>query len=398
VESLQDFAVDYVVDGQPVMPHLREWSRDALRFTTVTDQTSEGRTSDAEFAALTSLLPIEHGAVAFRYAGNHYVGLPQVLKEHGYSTLSAVAFEPGFWNRDVTHPAYGFQRTLFEPDFTMTEQIGWGLNDRDFLQQMVPRLEQQPAPFCSWLITLSLHHPFEDFPDAHKVLRLGPLERTSFGNYLHTMKFFDDALEAFRQSLAADGLLARSVVVVFGDHDAGFPHNEETAREIGIRDEPAAWALSDRIPLFIRVPPPEKPMGDGGRAALTGLRDIVAGQTDFAPTLLALAGIDPAPLPYVGRNLLGTPDDPPVVRPYGDWLDRRRLFLAAAAGSAAACIDVAARRSAGLESCHDDDARAAAARDASRAVVVNDLQTELRRRIAKAAASVPVKSGGTGEE
>ena len=141
VESLQDFVVDYRVHGQPVMPHLQQWSHDGLRFTNVTDQTSEGRTSDAEFTALTSLLPLDHGAVAFRYPGNHYVGFPRVLTEHGYSTLSAVAFEAGFWNRRVTHPSYGFQQSLFEPDFELTEQIGWGLNDHDFLQQMVPRLE-----------------------------------------------------------------------------------------------------------------------------------------------------------------------------------------------------------------------------------------------------------------
>src|ERR1700730_3863289 len=71
-------------------------------------------------------------------------------------------------NRQVMPPAYGFQTSLFEPDFQMTEQIGWGLNDRDFLQQMVPRLERLSPPFAAWLITLSLHHPFDDFPDPHK--------------------------------------------------------------------------------------------------------------------------------------------------------------------------------------------------------------------------------------
>src|SRR5947209_6149275 len=117
VESLQDFAVDLDVGGRDVMPHLRRWSGDAVRFTNVTDETSEGRTSDAEFATMASLLPLDHGAAAFRHPGNHYVALPRVLREHGYATLSAVPFEPGFWNRRVTHPAYGFDRSLFESDF-----------------------------------------------------------------------------------------------------------------------------------------------------------------------------------------------------------------------------------------------------------------------------------------
>ena len=244
--------------------------------------------------------------------------LPRVLVEHGYATLSAVAFEPGFWNRQVMHPAYGFQQSLFEPDFQMTEQIGWGLNDRDFLQQMVPRLERLPRPFAAWLITLSLHHPFDSFPDAHKVLKLGALEGTSFGNYLHTMRFFDQALADFKAALARDGLLDSSLLVVFGDHDAGFARNASLATTIGIGTDDAAWTLNDRVPLFMRVGGAGRAGdagGAGGRerrdrqegdgADLIGARGMPAGQTDLAPTVLALLGIDPSPLPYLGRNLLG---------------------------------------------------------------------------------------------
>ena len=363
VESLQDLAVDYRVDGQQVMPHLQRWTADSLRFTNVTDQTSEGRTSDAEFAALVSLLPLEHGAVAFRYPGNHYVGFPRVLDDHGYATLSAVAFESGFWNRRVMHRSYGFQQTLFEPDFTMTEQIGWGLNDRDFLQQMVPRLERLPRPFCAWLITLSLHHPFESFPDRHKVLKLGALEGTSFGNYLHTMRFFDEALDAFTRALAQDRLLDDTMVVVFGDHDAGFPRDPD-------KDDEAAWALKDRVPLFIRLPA-------GAPEPLRGARVITAGQTDFAPTFLALLGIDPAPLPYMGRNVLGAPDDPPMLRPYGDWLDATRLFISHTADHGHACYDVVARASIAMNACDEPNVLARKARDISRLVIADDLQQRL---------------------
>jgi lipoteichoic acid synthase len=374
VESLQEFAIDYVVGGQEVMPHLRH-ADDAIRFTNVTDQTNQGRTSDAEFAAFTSLLPLDQGAVAFRYPGNHYVGLPRVLGEHGYSTLSAVAFESGFWNRAVMHPAYGFTQSLFEPDFTMTEQIGWGLNDHDFLQQMVPRLERLPRPFAAWMITLSLHHPFDDFPARHKELRLGALEGTSFGNYLHTMHFFDQALEDFKVALAKDGLLDGAVLMVFGDHDAGFAHDAALASLIGLPPTDPGWALADKIPWFLRVPPP------GTRATVDGRP---AGQTDFAPTLLALLGIDATRLPYMGRNLLGAPDDPPILRPYGDWLDRMHLFLAQNASSRGrACYDVDRVAFADGGDCAGVDARARAARDVSRLVVTGDLQERVRTKLSQ---------------
>jgi len=376
VESLQNFAVDFRVGGQDVMPHLRRWTRDSLRFTNVTDETSEGRTSDAEFATMTSLLPLDHGAVAFRFPANHYAALPRVLSNRGYATLSAVPFEPGFWNRQVMHPAYGFDHSLFEPDFQMTEQIGWGLNDRDFLQQMVPRLERMKRPFAAWLITLSLHHPFEDFPAAHKVLALGALEGTSFGNYLHTMRFFDQALEEFRDALARDGLLDQTMLVVFGDHDAGFARDAALAQTIGIGGDEMSWTLNDRVPLFIRTG-----VADASATGLAGERTLPAGQTDFAPTILPLLGVDAAPLPYVGRNLLGAAGDGPVPRPYGDWLDARHLFLARGAGS---CFDLARGAPRPAIDCRSADDAARREREVSRLVVVDDLQQRLRERLGAA--------------
>jgi phosphoglycerol transferase MdoB-like AlkP superfamily enzyme len=288
-----------------------------------------------------------------------------VLAEQGYATLSAVPFEPGFWNRRVMHRSYGFERSLFETDFTLTEQIGWGLNDHDFLQQMVPRLRDLPRPFCAWLITLSLHHPFDNFPDTHKVLKLGALEGTSFGNYLHTMRFFDQALNDFKTALARDGLLDDTLLAVFGDHDAGF--QRDTAK-----DDEAQWALKDRVPFFVRVPP------GAAEPLLRGPRPVAAGHTDVAPTLLALLGIDPAPLPYVGRNLLGEPDDPPLLRPYGDWLDATRLFIGHASDHTYACYDLTRRAFTNPGACDETNARARRARDISRFVVAEDLQQRLR--------------------
>jgi phosphoglycerol transferase MdoB-like AlkP superfamily enzyme len=378
VESLQDFVVDYRVQGQEVMPHLRRWTSDSLRFTQVTDQTNEGRTSDAEFTTMTSLLPLDHGAVAFRFPGNHYAAVPGVLVEKGYTTLSAVAFESGFWNRRVVHRAYGFERSLFEPDFEMTEQIGWGLNDRDFLQQMVPRLERLSRPFAAWLITLSLHHPFEDFPNRHKTLNLGALEGTSFGTYLHAMRFFDQALEDFRSALARDGLLQTSVVVVFGDHDAGFMRDAALSELLGIRNDEVSWALSDRVPWFVRVP-------DSTGVELRGDREVPAGQTDFAPTVLDLLGVDAARLPYVGRNLLGAPGPGPLVRPYGDWVDARHLFLTR--GSSPVC-DTLDGRAAAKPDCDAGDREATRQRAVSRLVVEADLQQRLRTMMNRAGSGV----------
>jgi hypothetical protein len=145
--------------------------------------------------------------------------------------------------------------------------------------------------------------------------------------------------------------------------------------------------LTDRVPLFIRVPTsalratagkPEHVPDPSGPTGLTGTRNLPAGQTDFAPTVLALLGIDAAPLPYIGRNLLGGVDVP-VVRPYGDWLDAHHLFLAH--GAQASCYDLHRRAEVGTGDCGDADRSARRARQISRLVVAEDLQQRLMDRM-----------------
>jgi len=115
---------------------------------------------------------------------------------------------------------------------------------------------------------------------------------------------------------------------------------------------------------------------------LVGERPMPAGQTDLAPTVLPLLGIDPVPLPYLGRNLLGTTGDRPVPRPYGDWLDASHLFLAGRGD--ASCYDLARHSVTAPSACAEESARARRARDLSRLIVIEDLQQPLRARLAAA--------------
>lgn len=371
VESLQEPIVGLRIGGREVMPNLRRLRETSVSFSNVFDQTDEGRTSDAEWSALTSLLPEPHGAAAFVDAANQVVGLPSVLASSGYHPLSAVAFDPSFWNRRVMFPKFGFATTLFEADFGPGQKIGWGLNDRDFLMQMVPRLEAEQEPFAAWLVTLSLHYPFEAFPDHAKRLDVGPWRDTAFGNYLHGMHFFDQALGEFLSALERDGLLARTVIVVTGDHSAGFPWAPELAHTLGFSNDLAHWTMAERIPLVIRVP--------GGRPERL---DLPAGQVDFAPTLLGLLGIDAAGLPYIGRNLLGSPGRDPVVRRDGSWIDGSHMFLLRGETTGTHCFSRATLGDVPLAECEAGTARAARQVEIGRLVGEFDLQQRLRQRSA----------------
>ncbi len=372
VESLQGFVVGLEVNGQPITPQLNRLADRSAVFQ-LTDQTALGRSSDSELATQVSLLPPARGAAAFLYARNDFTGLAAILGGHGYHTVSAVPFDGGFWNRQLTHPAYGYRLSLFGPDFGPGEAIGWGLNDRAFFGQMVERLEALPRPFCAWLLTLGLHHPFEGFPDRHKVLRLGAWEGTPFGDFLHTMSFFDRALGELIAGLERSGLARSTVLVLWGDHDAGLEWQPELARTAGRSFDGAGWYLSQRVPLVIHLP---------GQPELAGQGAAAAGHQDVAPTVLALLGVDPARYAFIGRNLLGEPGGSPVVGEYHCWQDGSHVFLQRGASLAdGECYDLATMERVPVAQCGAGWTDAQRQVEISRLVLEHDLQRLVHLRL-----------------
>ena len=371
VESLQAFVIGFRVGGLEVTPFLNSFAAQNIFFPNVTDQTEEGRSSDSELSTQVSLLPPDRGAAAFLHADNHFTGLASALAERGYETVSAVPFEGSFWNRRTTHPAYGYARSLFAEDFGPGEEIGWGLNDRAFLSQAGVLLAELPEPWCAYLLTLGLHHPFDGFPEHLKRLDLGEWEGTPFGNYLHTMHHFDHALADFVADLDGEGLLDRTVIALWGDHDAGFEWRSEIAAAMGFSHDSIGWYLSQQVPLVIRVP---------GLAGPAGPLTLPAGHADVAPTLLALLAVDPTPFAFTGRNLLGSPGSGPVVGEYRCWRDGTHLYLRRGPRLAdGECIELQSMRQVGVEACAKSFDEARREVEVSGLVLGYDLQSRLRQ-------------------
>ena len=366
VESLQAFVVGLRIGGREVTPFLNRWAEDALWFSNVTDQTGQGRSSDSELATQVSLLPMAGGAAAFRFAANDFTGMAEALGERGYHTLSAVPFEGAFWNRRQTHPAYGYEQSLFVEDFEGGENVGWGLSDRDFLEQTARRLATSTQPFAAYLLTLSLHHPFDGFPAHLEELDVGIWDGTPFGNFLHTMHFFDASLAAFVAALEREGLAENTVIAIWGDHDAGFPWRTEIAVAMGATHDAAGWYLSQEVPLFIKVP---------GADLLRGERAVPAGHADVAPTLLALLGIDPTPYAFVGRDLFSEDLGRPVVGEYGCWRNSTHLFLQGDGSlNDGTCIELATMAPVPSADCQEGYQEARRTEEVSFLVLEHDLQ------------------------
>jgi lipoteichoic acid synthase len=332
-ESLQAFPIDLEIDGRPVMPNLRALARESVSAGRFFDQTAEGGTSDAAFAALQSLHPLAVGAVATRYPTNHYYGLPSILKEHGYDTLAAMGASGEFWNIRQLVESLGFAHACLDCPALHGLRFGQGLADGDFFRDVIPELRALREPFFSFLITVSNHHPYE-VPEELTPFPLGGLANTLLGRYLQSVHYFDQSLGEFLRALADSGLLDRSVLVVYGDHHAwglDWPWPPELHRLLGL--EPAVpirqWETTRRLPLLIRLP----------RAEAAGVRTRASGHLDVAPTLLTLLGIEAPNNVMLGAAVF---DDRPslvVFRNGGFVADGSYLLTVDEAGAAAGCYD-----------------------------------------------------------
>jgi phosphoglycerol transferase MdoB-like AlkP superfamily enzyme len=154
------------------------------------------------------------------------------------------------------------------------------------------------------LITLGLHHPFDQFPDRHKVLDVGALKNTPLGNYIQAMHYFDASLAKLLAELERSGLLRNTVVALYGDHESGLGSGKEVRDLAGVGGwTPSTNAMLWRIPFFVLVP--------GG--ALAGVRTTPGSHVDIAPTLLDLLGQE-RPTCFMGASLLGARPFPALVR------------------------------------------------------------------------------------
>jgi len=370
VESFQGFAAGLEIGGQRVTPHFDALAEESLVFDRFFHVTAKGRTSDAQFASNCSLLPSTIVPVVFGYAGNEFRCLPTLLAEAGYVAQSFQPLNSDFWNACVIDRKMGFQRSHSAEDFVVDEKIGMGFSDRSFLRQAVSKIAALPEPFYANVLTVTSHSPF-DWDQIPRELELGAAEGTKVGHFLHAIHYTDSAIGEFVGALRRSGLLDRSVLVVFGDHDAWTRNNSNLGDFLPIDpDDEGAWFEEERrVAAAIRLP--------GG--ALTGRRADVSSQLDLAPTLATLMGLSREDTWFMGRDLLARPKTEPMVTLANGSVIAGTRTLLSGQMSAERCVEGGASKP--LERCADLQARGRADVDLARDILDGDLIPLLRRSI-----------------
>lgn len=348
-ESIQNFTLHTTFNGEEVTPNLNRLASEGLYFSNFYAQESVGTSSDSEFTFLTSLMPASSGTVAVSYWDRDYSTSLKYLKEMGYYNFSMHANNGTFWNRNMIHPKYGYDKFFYyTKDYEIDEVMGMGLSDKSFFRQSVPKIKEiseNNQNFYGTMIMLTNHTPFSaasevDFDVDYKYEKINEetgeketvsapfLEGTTLGDYFKTVHYADSAIGQFIDDLDEAGLLDNTVIVIYGDHDAKIKKSEYlyyynydpyTDSVLG-EDDPNYkdmdyydYELNRKVPFIIWTKD-KKVQGE--------VTDAM-GMYDASPTLGNMLG-------FYNEYALGhdifSVDDNVVVFPDGSWLSNTMYY------------------------------------------------------------------------
>jgi lipoteichoic acid synthase len=296
LESIQNFIIDYKLNGEEVTPFLNSLSKDqnTFYFDNFFHQTGQGKTADAEFMLENSLFGLPQGAAFSTKGRNTYQAQPAILGQLGYTSAVFHGNTRSFWNRDEIYKSFGFDKFFDLTHYTAEENevVNYGLLDKPFFKQSMPMLESLSQPFYAKFITVTNHFPF---PLAQELATIKPHTTgdTSVDNYFQTVRYADEALKEFFDYLKESGLYDNTMIVMYGDHyGISESHKKAMSTVLGTEVGDFENAQLQRVPLFIHIPGVE-----GGNMHQYG------GQIDLLPTVLHLLGVDTKGYVQLGSDL-----------------------------------------------------------------------------------------------
>jgi lipoteichoic acid synthase len=274
-------------------------------------EVGQGKTADAEFMLENSLFGLPQGAAFTTQSQNTYQAAPAILKQYGYTSAVFHGNYKSFWNRDKMYKALGFDQFFDAEYYNMKEEdtVSYGLMDKPFYRETIPKLETLQQPFYTKLIPVSNHFPYEMDQDLATISK-HPTGDASVDDYFQTARYADEALRELFAYLKKSGLYDNSVIIMYGDH-YGISDNHKAAmsqvlgKEVGMFEN----GQLQRVPLLIHVPDVK-----GGTMHQFG------GQIDLLPTMLHLLGVKTSDYVQFGTDLLSKDHNQVIPFRSGDFV------------------------------------------------------------------------------
>lgn len=260
-------------------------------------------TSDAEFIALTSMLPsISDGNTCYTYADNSFqYALPNLFKKSNYNVNSYHANYTQFYNRGAFHEALGFETFYDNEKMNLPfgeyyqEYLNW-IPDYDAFDGMMNNTDiESGKPFFDFVITLSGHIPYVDFREEiqNDLAYINNHEEYNYMNnetkaYVAANMSLDRGMDVLLKRLENAGVLEDTIIILFGDH---YPY--------GIEDANSQYMVWDKGVQMYRVPfiiyDPSNPKGE--------VNNNLVSSFDIYPTICNLFDLDCSNAFVIGKDV-----------------------------------------------------------------------------------------------
>lgn len=348
-ESIQQFTMKTKINGVELTPNINKLASEGIYFNNFYAEESVGTSSDSEFTFSTSLLPATHGTVAINYWDREYPTIQKKFKENNYYVFSMHGNNCSFWNRNLFHQSYGYDKFYcYTEAYDIDETIGLGLSDKSFFKQSVPYLKEINKEHENWyglMIMLTNHTPFSyinDYSDLDvtykheeideetkevKEVTEPYLEGTVLGNYFKSVHYADEAIGQLLKDMDKEGLLDNTVIVIYGDHDAKIKKAEyeyyynydfKTNTVLDSSDPKYhevteyEYELNRKVPFII-----------WSKDKIKYETSKIGGMIDAYPTIANLFGMEPEYA--LGQDLLSNKENM-IVFPDGDWMTNKMYY------------------------------------------------------------------------
>ena len=349
-ESVQQFTMETSINGVPLTPNLNKLANEGVYFSNFYAEESVGTSSDSEFTFATSLLPATNGTVAINYWDRDYPTIQKKFKDMGYYVFSMHGNNCTFWNRNLFHQSYGYDKFYcYNEAYDIDETIGLGLSDKSFFRQSIKYLKDIDKNNDNWygtMIMLTNHTPFSyigDYSDldvsykysvvdkstGETLEKEAPyLEGTVIGNYFKSVHYADEAIGQLIKDMDKEGLLDNTVVVIYGDHDAKIKKSEYEyyynydykTNSVLDSNDPNYHEVTDyeyevnrKVPFIIWTKD----------KLISYKSDKIGGMIDVLPTLGNLFGFSSEYA--LGHDLFNVKDNV-IVFPDGNWITDRMYY------------------------------------------------------------------------
>ena len=242
------------------------------QYCTLYDGRANGKKSIEGITAINTGIPnlMSQPFTNSRYGKDDFIGLPTILRRHGYHCAFYHGSYNGVMDFDKVCEKIGFHEYLGKDEYDSWAKAqgrnpekdydgAWGIFDEEFLHYTIEHLATTATPFMAEIFTVTSHHPYP-MPDAYK-------GRFAEGRHpiLKCVEYTDNALRRFFEEAARQPWYDSTLFIITGDHSA-----QGLTREYNDYD---GWY---RIPMMVFDP--QHP---------TGRRDpLIVDQIDLYPTII----------------------------------------------------------------------------------------------------------------